>query len=163
MTGRACWSPNGQHMFTMRNTDAIPNVQETVMILFDGEYSWKGSVDRNTRPISWWASTCHLKIVDLGRRADGVVYLKPVIVRIHDTGQGASAINCLPELAKHICAEFNLDLERVLWVEETGEGPAAYQVASFVPVANVAGEPLYRTVRRPATSQEIDLIRTYIG
>jgi hypothetical protein len=132
------------------------------MILFDGEYSWKGSVDRNQRPISWWASTYHLKIVDLGRRNDGVFYLKPIIVKIHDTGQGASVVNCLPEMAKHICAEFELDLNRVLWVEETDGGAAEIQVASFEPVANVAGEALYKTNRRPATSQEVDLIRTHI-
>ncbi len=133
------------------------------MILFDGEYSWEGRVDRNERPISWWASTYHLKIVDLGRRADGVVYLKPVIVKMHDTGLGASVINCLPEMAKHICAEFKLDLNRVLWIEAMDAGQAEIQVAIFEPVANVAGEPLYKTKRRPATPQEVDLIRAHIG
>ena len=133
------------------------------MILFDGEYSWEGRVDRNERPISWWASTYHLKIVDLGRQAEGVVYLKPVIVKMHDTGQGASVVNCLPKMAKHICAEFKLDLNRVLWIEEAAAGAAEIQVASFEPVANVAGEAIYTTSRRPATPQEVDLIRTHIG
>ena len=132
------------------------------MILYDGEYSWKGSVDRNERPISWWASTYHLKIVDLGRLANGLLYLKPVIVKIHDTGQGASVVNCLPELAKHICAEFELDLNRVLWVEEVPGDGADVQVACFEPVANVAGEPLYKTSWRPGTPPEVDLIHTHI-
>ena len=132
------------------------------MILFDGEYSWEGRVDRNVRPISWWASTYHLKIVDLGRQTDGVVYLKPVIVKMHDTGQGASVVNCLPEMAKHICAEFKLDLNRVLWIEELNAGGEEIQVASFEPVANVAGEPLYKTSRRPATPEEVNLIRAHI-
>ena len=101
------------------------------MILFDGEYSWEGRVDRNERPISWWASTYHLKIVDLGRQADGVFYLKPVIVKMHDTGQGASVVNCLPEMAKHICAEFKLDLNRVLWIEAIDVGEEKIQVASL--------------------------------
>ena len=121
------------------------------MILFDGEYSWKGSVDRNERPISWWASTYHLKIVDLGGREDGIFYLRPVIVTLRDTGEGASV------------AEFELDLNRVLWVEEASGADAAIQVASFEPVANVAGEALYTTNRRPATSREVDLIRAHLG
>lgn len=131
------------------------------MILFDGEYSWKGRVDRNERPISWWASTYHLKIVDLERRAQGVFYLRPVIVKIHDTGRGASVVNCLSEMAKHICAEFNLDLNRVLWIEDAPGVEAGIQVASFEAVANVAGEPLYKAEWRPATSREVELIRMH--
>ena len=133
------------------------------MILFDGEYSWEGNVDRSERPISWWASTYHLKIVDLGRQADGVFYLRPVIVTMHDTGQGASVVNCLPEMAKHICSEFDLDINRVLWVEETSDTEGTIQVACFEAAANVAGEALYRAHHRPATSSEVALIRTHVG
>jgi hypothetical protein len=132
------------------------------MILFDGEYSWEGRVDRNERPISWWASTYHLTIVHLDRRTGGVFHLRPVIVKIHDTGQGASVVNCLPEMAKHICAEFELDLNRVLWVEETPDDTAAVRVASFETVATVAGEPLYRANWRSATAREADLIQTHM-
>ena len=131
------------------------------MIVYEGDYSWQGNAVRKERPISWWASTYHLKIVDLGRRADGVVYLKPVIVKIHDTGRGASVVNCLPELAKRICAEFELDIHRVLWVEESSDDDRSVQVASFEPVANVAGEALYKSIRRSATSLEADLIRIH--
>ncbi len=132
------------------------------MIVYEGEYSWKGNAVRKERPISWWASSYHLKIVDLGRRADGVVYLKPVIVKIHDTGRGASVVNCLPDLAKRICAEFGLDLNRVLWVEEVPGGDRSIQVASFEPIANVAGDVLYKTTWRPATAQEAELIHTQL-
>ena len=131
------------------------------MILYDGEYSWKGSVDRNERPISWWASNYHLKIVDLGRQSRGLLFLKPVIIKMHDTGRGASVVNCLPEMAKHICAQFELDLSRVLWVEEASDDEAEMRVASFETVAVVAGEPLYKTDWRPATPGEIDFIRTH--
>ena len=131
------------------------------MILYDGEYSWDGRVDRNERPISWWASTYHLKIVDLGRRAEGVFFLKPIIVKMNDTGRGASVVNCLPEMVKHICAEFRLDLNRVLWVEDAPDNPSP-QVAWFEEMANVAGESLYKTNWRPATPQEVDFIRAHI-
>ncbi|MDJ0720871.1 MAG: hypothetical protein QNJ04_04540 [Desulfobacterales bacterium] len=133
------------------------------MILFDGEYSWEGRVDRQTRPISWWASTYHLKIVALEGPTHGISYLRPFIVSMQDTGQGASVVNCLPELAKHICAEFGLDLHRVLWVEQMDDAEAGIQVACFEPVANVAGEALYTTNRRPATSAEVDLIRAQLA
>jgi hypothetical protein len=133
------------------------------MILYDGEYSWEGRIDRNERPISWWASNYHLKIVDLGRQVKGLFYLRPVIIKINDTGQGASVVNCLPEMAKHICAQFELDINRVLWVEEISDDAAGIQVAIFEKVATIAGEPLYKTDWRPATPPEVDFIRTQIG
>ncbi len=133
-----------------------------MMIVYEGEYSWKGNAVRKERPISWWASSYHLKIVDLGRREDGVVYLKPVIVKIHDTGRGASVVNCLPELAKRICSEFELDLNRVLWVEEVSDENSPVHVASFEPIANVAGDVLYKTAWRTATDQETELIHTHL-
>ncbi len=132
------------------------------MILYEGEYSWEGRIDRNTRPISWWASSYHLKIIDLGRRNRGVFYLKPVIIKIEDTGRGASVVNCLPEMAKQICARFELELSRVLWVEQIADGEDGIQVASFEKVATVAGEPLYTTDWRPATPPEADFIRNHI-
>ena len=132
------------------------------MILYDGEYSWEGRIDRNARPISWWASNYHLKIFDLGRQTEGLFYLRPVIIKIHDTRQGASVANCLPEMAKAICAQFELDINRVLWVEENSDDGVGVQVACFERVATVAGEPLYKTDWRPATPPEVDFIRTHI-
>ena len=65
-------------------------------------------------------------------------------------------------MAKHICGQFELDLNRVLWVEESVDGEARIQVASFEKVATVAGEPLYTTDWRPATPPEADFIRNHI-
>lgn len=132
------------------------------MIVYDGEYSWKGKAVRQERPISWWASSYHLKIVDLGRGSDGVVYLKPVIAKIQDTGRGASVVNCLPELAKRVCNDFELDFNRVLWVEEVPSEGRPVKVARFDPVASVAGDVLYRTTWRPATAQEAAIIHTHL-
>lgn len=64
-------------------------------------------------------------------------------------------------MAKHICAQFKLDLSRVLWVEEASDDEAGMRVASFETVAVVAGEPLYKTDWRPATPGGIDFIRTH--
>jgi hypothetical protein len=91
------------------------------MIIFDGVYSWKGRVNRQVRPIGGWASTYRLKIVDRDRQADGMFDLRPVTATIQDSGRGASVVNCLPEVTKPICAAFDLGLNRVVWVEETGD------------------------------------------
>jgi hypothetical protein len=56
------------------------------MIIFDGEYSWKGRVDRQVRPIGGWASTYRFKIVDRDRQADGIFDPRPVTVTIQDIG-----------------------------------------------------------------------------
>jgi hypothetical protein len=52
----------------------------------------------------------------------------------------------------------------LLWVEETDDTDKAVQVASFEPVANMAGEALAPTPPQPATPpREADLIRALVG
>ena len=70
------------------------------MIIYDGKYSWSGKKQSQTHPISWWAGAYLLKIIDLARNRNHVLVLKPIVVIVSDTGEGASATNCAPELVK---------------------------------------------------------------
>lgn len=133
------------------------------MIVFDGTYRWKGRTTTNKRPISWWRSAYQLRIIDVSRDATGIVFLKPILVLFADTGEGASVTNCLPELAKHICEDFDLDLNRVVWVEDCPEADDRYRVAMFRRVARLQGEAYYQVDWRTASPGERELIATHMA
>lgn len=131
------------------------------MIVYDGKYAWKGKSSRKKRPISWWHSAYRLRIVDLSGDANNVVFLKPIIVSFSDTGEGASVANCLPDLAKQICEDFDLDIDRVMWVEDRPESTERFRIALFQPVARVGAEFFYHVVWRAALPSELGLIETH--
>ena len=131
------------------------------MILYDGPYRWKGSTASKKRPISWWRSSYQLRIVDVSRGARDVVFLKPHMVLFADTGEGASVTNCLPDLAKQVCEDFDLDLNRVVWVEDRPDDANRFRVAMFRPVARLSGDILYQVDWRDAAPGELHLIEAY--
>ena len=131
------------------------------MIVYDGEYSWKGSTTAKKRPISWWRSSYQLRIVDVSLDAPDIVFLKPHVVLFADTGEGASVTNCLPDLAKQICEDFDLDLNRVMWVEVHPEIKERFRVALFRPVARLGSDVFYQVAWRAAAPSELSLINAY--
>ena len=131
------------------------------MILYDGPYRWKGSTASKKRPISWWKSSYTLRIIDVSRENREVVFLKPHLVLFADTGEGASVTNCLPELAKQICEDFSLDLDRVVWVEDRPDADERFRVAMFRPVARLSGDVYYQVEWRAPAPGELHLIATH--
>jgi len=131
------------------------------LILYDGKYSWKGSTTAKKRPISWWRSSYRLRIVDVSRETPDVVVLKPHVVLFTDTGEGASVANCLPDLAKQICIDFDLDFNRVVWVEDRPEIKERFRVAMFRPVARLGSDVFYQVAWRAAGPSELNLINAH--
>jgi hypothetical protein len=131
------------------------------MIVFDGTYGWKGTTRQKRRVISWWRSTYHLRIVDLSAGKPGLRFMRTHAVLFADTGEGASVVNCVQELAKEICADFSLSLPRVLWVEERRGEETTYQVAEFKPLTTVGDEPFYQVSWREIRPRERELIGPY--
>lgn len=130
------------------------------MILYDGRYSWKGRTASPKRPISWWQSAYQLRIIDVSRDAPDVVFIKPYLVLFSDTGEGASVTNCLPDLAKQICEDFNLTLNRVVWIEDRPDAADRYRVAMLRPVARLSGDVFYQVEWRALAPGELHLIET---
>lgn len=131
------------------------------MIVYDGEYSWKGSTATKKRPISWWRSDYRLRIVDVSRGAPDIVFLKPHMVLFTDTGKGASVTNCLPDLAKQICEDFKLDLDRVVWVEDRPDIQERFRIAMLRPVARLGSDRFYQVDWRSAIPSELSLIQAH--
>jgi hypothetical protein len=131
------------------------------MIIFDGKYSWSGKKNSEFHPISWWAGAYWLKIIDLSKNGDSVLMLKPIIVIVADTGEGASATNCASELVKSICRDFDLDIRKVLWVEYHPGPPDHMKIGKFTSMATLHEETLYTTAWRPIRRDELEMISPY--
>jgi hypothetical protein len=130
------------------------------MLIHDGRYDWPASDNIRERPVSWWTSSYRVQIFDLRDASGGLPMLQPHLVILTDTGAGASAENCLPELAKHICRDFGLPMPRVRWVEQRLGASPRYEVVTFTPLTTIGGEPFFRVTRRPPDARELDLVNT---
>lgn len=132
------------------------------MAIFNGRYQWDGTKSGDLEPVAWYPGSYDVKIVTLGRD-DKVIALKTVLCLYSGTGEGQS-ISAHPEkFAKRICADFSLDLERVLWVEDLLEGVDRYQIVHFSRTGRMGKDYFYRPSKRGATVSEARLITRAIN
>ena len=127
------------------------------MAIFNGRYHWDGTKQGDLDPVAWYPGSYDVKIIDLRCRGK-VVWLKPVLCLFSRTGEGHS-ISANPEkFARRICAEFSLELERVLWVEDLLVSENRYHVITFVRGGRMGQEHFYKSARRGATAAEMQII-----
>ena len=127
------------------------------MAIFDGRYYWDGTKDGELEPVAWYPGSYDVKIVALEGEGK-VMPLWSVLCLFARTGEGVS-ISANPErFAKRICAEFALDLERVLWVEDLLTSEDRYQVVTFTCSGRMGRERFFQATRRPATGAEKRLV-----
>ena len=129
------------------------------MKIYQGKYSWDGKKHDELEPIAWFPGSYDLKIIAMPDGGKGRVrYLKPYLCIFARTGEGLS-ISANPEkFAKRICAEFALELEKVLWVEDLLSGPEGFEVVGFRKTGKIGDTPFYRIERRRATAGELEMI-----
>ena len=97
------------------------------MILYDGIYSWKGWGGR----LKLGSGQCRLRIYDLRKRKEkGVAHLKPIIVIISDLPDETdwaptkmTVKSCASHIASNVVKEFNIDPNRMMWIEHYPEPP----------------------------------------
>ena len=87
--------------------------------------------------------------------------LRPIVIIVSDTGEGASATSCAPELVKNVCRDFNLDMLKVLWVEYHQDNELYMEVAKFTAVTTIQGEILYSASWRPIRLKELEMIAPF--
>lgn len=131
------------------------------MVIFDGKYEWDGK-KRNTRfPISWWPGSYNLTIMDLRKSMPGVSFLKPYICIISDTGNGFSIKNHFERFALAVCDQFEIDVEKVLWIEGEASNPDA-AAAVVKPMGYMGHKPIYGTSWRPIRPNETALVESFL-
>ena len=132
------------------------------MAIFDGRYYWDGTKDGDLEPVAWYPGSYDVKIVALEGEGN-VTPMWLTLCLFARTGEGVS-ISANPEkFAKRICAEFFLDLERVLWVEDLLSSADPYQVVTFTCSGKMGRERFYQVTRRQATAAEKRLIGKALG
>jgi hypothetical protein len=120
-------------------------------------YSWDGKKRDHQEPIAWFPGSYHLKIFDV-RDTPGVEPLKPYICIYAETGEGMS-ISAKPEkFVKKICSDFNLELEKVLWVEELGASSGNFEVIVFTRSGKLGEVVLYSISKRAPMPGELKII-----
>jgi len=110
--------------------------QELMMMkkIFSGIYSWDGKKHDERAPIAWFPGSYHLHICEMERGAN-------------------------KRFVRHICHDFSLSVDRVLWVERS-RLPATgdYQVIVFTKSGRLAGQDFYRVSKRSPSGAELHVI-----
>ncbi len=128
------------------------------MAIFNGRYRWDGTKKDSLEPIAWFPGSYDVKILERPVPPGKVQLIKPYICLYARTGEGQS-ISANPEkFAKRICKDFSLDIERVLWVEDLLTETNRYEVALFTLTGTMGENAFYRSTKRPAFAQEVNMI-----
>ena len=129
------------------------------MNIFNGKYSWDGKKHDNREPIAWFPGAYNLKIITLQETAGSKVrYLKPYLCVFSRTGEGVSVSENPEKFAKHICGDFGLEIEKVLWAEDLQQDPDRFEIVVFTRSSKLGDSFFYRVQKRRAHAGEVQLI-----
>ena len=129
------------------------------MNIFKGKYSWDGKKHDDQEPIAWFPGAYNLNIISLTESEGGKVrYLKPYICVFSTTGEGVSVSANPEKFAKHICRDFSLDMEKVLWVEDLRTGTDRFEISVFIRNSQLGDTVFYRVMKRRPISGEVQII-----
>ena len=133
------------------------------MILHDFIYEWDGKSTSGEKPISWWPGSYHVRIVKLKIEDTGLTYLIPFAVILKNASIPAtmniSLRNYIHNFAQKISKEYDLNIDKTLWIELDGK----IRVAMLNPERQLALETLYSISWRPIRPNELKMIKPYIA
>jgi len=124
------------------------------MTLFNGRYSWDGTKKDGREPIAWFPGAYDLKIFARADDKSGIKHLKQYTCIYSKTGDGQSVSEKPEKFAREICADFSLDFEKVLWVEDLLTEKNRYVIVMFNRSRKVGDTVLYTTSKRTPFNAE---------
>lgn len=134
------------------------------MILFEGRYSWDGKKRGSEMPVSWWPGSYKIKIIDLKAKSPGVILLKPYLCLFSSEGTEFCVKDKFHNLAVKICKKYNLDPEKVMWIEnDSRKNLEATDVAVIESTTKIGNEKIYKTIWRQIRPNEESFIRRTIA
>lgn len=137
------------------------------MLVYDDIYDWEGWGGE----LRLGSGECRLRIYDLTEDGTkGATHLRPVVVVLTDVpGSKLSVRSCAGHIATMVVRDFDLDFNRMLWVEyyperRYGAGkvrviPERYEAVEFTWHEDMAIEPKWRTLTAPI----LDTVRDLLG
>ena len=133
------------------------------MLIYNDIYKWEGWGGK----LRLASGSCRLRIFDLKKGpGSGIAHLRPIIVVASDIPESRMSVrSCCGHIASNITREFNIDPQRMMFIEyypqtEYGEQsehiiPEKYDAVEFVWHGAKAIEPKWRTLKPPM----LDLIK----
>ena len=112
------------------------------MLLFDGTYRLQRQEDKPSKAEFSWAYSWRLRLFDFSMSHPEVKHLRPYAVVATQTGEGIFKTTCAESLGKRICKDFDLKIDKILWIEHYPDEPALY-VAMFKPKSYFGNEIFY--------------------
>jgi hypothetical protein len=132
------------------------------MIIYEGKYDWDGKKTDSSPPISWWPGSYMIKIIDLRDSHPEIIHIKPYLCIFSTTGDDYCVKNKFQNLAVKICRQFNIDPEKVMWIETLSGGKTQdMDVATLEKVTIIGNEKLYKTVWRHIRPNEEVFIKNH--
>lgn len=135
------------------------------MILYDGVYEWDGKSHSGEAPICWWPGSYRIRIVNLSSMAPDVLFLKTHAVIFKNKGKGTYLKNYIQNFAKKISAQYNLIIEKTLWVEVANKNamePGTIKIANLECITSISGNKLYAASWRPERPNELKLLTPWM-
>ena len=123
--------------------------------IYVGRYSWDGIKNGNREPIAWSAGAYDIKIYKRPSFSGNIELLKPFVCVYSRTGIGQSISENPEKFAQHICNDFSLHIERVIWVEDLLTKDKQYDIVQFTRMRKIGTTILYKTEKRRADPREI--------
>ena len=124
------------------------------MTLFNGRYSWDGTKKDDREPITWYPGAYDLKIFDRSDAGSSIIPLKQYICIYSKTGEGQSISQNPEKFVRHICEDFGLDIEKVLWVEDLLTEKDRYSIVMFNRSRTLGDRVFYSISKRKALKAE---------
>ncbi len=131
------------------------------MRIFSGIYRWDGKRHGNRAPIAWFPGAYYLHIYEAEPRQPNITPLKPFLCIYEETGEGHSVSADPERFISHICDDFALVVERVLWVEKPRKSGDGYEVVLPVRSGRLGERHLYRFTKRLPTPAELSMINQF--
>jgi hypothetical protein len=132
------------------------------MVVHDFIYEWDGKSIDGEKPVSWWPGAYHVKIIDLSLKSNDIRYLIPTAVLLKNARtnpeMNTSLKNYIHNFAIKISRDYNLDMEKTLWIELDN----TIRVTRLNPDPKVVAATMFDVCWRPIRPNELEMIAPYI-
>lgn len=123
--------------------------------VYVGRYSWDGIKTGDREPIAWSGGAYDVIIYKRPTLRGNVELLKPHVCVYSKTGIGQSISEYPEKFAQHICYDYSLHIDRVVWVENLLCEKDRYDIVQFTRIRKIGNTTLYKTEKRRAEPGEI--------
>ena len=126
--------------------------------IYVGRYCWDGIKKDGRQPIAWSGGAYDVKIYRRPSAPGNVELLKSHVCVYSRTGIGQCISDSPEKFAQHICHDFSLHIERVIWVEDLLAEDKQYDIVQFTKMRKIGTTTLYKAEKRRADQRETEQI-----